>query len=410
MIPEERRVVALAGLAHGVNHTAELTYAAVLAVLVAHFQTDRVLLGLFATVFALAYGVTALPSGFLADKIGAKRTMALSLAGGGVAALLVAGAPTLWFLGASLVLLGATAGLYHPAGVTFISQGVRLRSRAFGYHGVAGNIGLALAPPVATLMMGLWSWRAAFLLVGFLFGVSAVVVHLVRARPQEDPLAEGRPASGGASSPGASPGTWRQYLGPLVAVYAITLCNGLIYRASLTYLPTLFREELSVALLGINAEDLGGVVAGVAIFFGAVGQYAGGLIGDRYRREFLLLPLALVVVGALWAMGFSSGPLLLLAASLFTFFHFMGQPLGNSLIADYTPGLARGRMYAIMFMVTFGTGSLGGVIGGWIAELTGGVAWVFPAAGTLGVGIVALSIYLSVAALGRARRWSVASG
>ena len=145
------------------------------------------------------------------------------------------------------------------------------------------------------------------------------------------------------------------------------------------------------------------MVAGVALFFGAVGQLVGGYLGERYRRETLLLPLVVVMVPALWAVGLMGGVMLVVAASVFAFFNFMTQPSYGALIADYTPSHLQGKMYGVMFTLAMGAGSLGGVFGGWVADIAG-VAWVFPAVGVLSIGMVGLTAYLSLAAVGRARR------
>ena len=54
--------------------------------------------------------------------------------------------PNVWVLGVALVLIGILGGLYHPAGLSLITRGVRSRARALGIHGAGGNLGTALAP------------------------------------------------------------------------------------------------------------------------------------------------------------------------------------------------------------------------------------------------------------------------
>ena len=394
----EKRILGFVSLAHGVNHTADLTYAAVLGVVVVEFHSSLVVLGLIATISALAFGLSALPAGFLNDRIGSKATLSICFYASAGSAALVAASPTLWLLGVTLAILGLTGGLYHPAGIAFITRGVRQRARALGYHGVAGNIGTALAPPLAIVMVGVWSWRAAFLLVAVLSLVVAVIIQRSQLDDGEEGAVQGDALEGGEGA------AWdrQRYLLPLLAVLGVNLIGGFTYRAVLTYLPLHFQQNLGIDLFGLNPETIGGLVAGVVLFFGAVGQAIGGHLGERYRREVLLLPLAVAMVPALWAVGFSEGVVLIVAASLFAFVNFMAQPSYTALVADYTPSRTQGRMYGVMFTLGEGMGSLGGVFGGWIAE-TAGVAWVFPVVGVLAITIVGLTVYLSLAAVGRAR-------
>lgn len=400
MNSRERKILFFVSLAHAANHSLDLTYAAVLGVVAVYFNASLVLLGLFATVSAFAFGLTALPGGFLADRLGSKRTIQICLYASGIAAALVGASGNVWVLGVTLALLGMAGGLYHPAGLAFITRGIGQRAKALGYHGAAGNVGVFLAPPLATAMVGIWNWRAAFLLVALISVASAVVIQRGRTTAEEGPgSVEGTDASTARPQPERS---WDRslYLLPLIAVFLVNVLGGLTFRASLTYLPLHLQENLGIDVFGLTPEVIGGMVAGVALFFGAVGQYVGGHLGERFHREFLLLPLVLAMIPALWAVGFVGGTGLIIAASVFAFFNFMAQPSYTALIADYTPSRIQGKAYGVMFTLGMGAGSFGGVLGGWIADSVG-VRWVFPSVGTLAVGALLLTTYLAVAALRR---------
>src|SRR3972149_4253161 len=76
------------------------------------------------------------------------------------------------YTAAALALLGFCIGLYHPAGLSLMAQGVRQRGLALGFHGVSGNVGQALAPALAVGLAIAVDWRLA---VFVLAGVSAVM-------------------------------------------------------------------------------------------------------------------------------------------------------------------------------------------------------------------------------------------
>lgn len=90
----------------------------------------------------------------------------------------------------------------------------------------------------------------------------------------------------------------------------------------------------------------------------------------------LALIVAVVAVPLLLLMGRSEGLILMLAAITFAFFHFMGQPIYNNLIADYSPASWRGRSYGIVYFFTFGLGSFSATLLGYTAEQFG-INWVF---------------------------------
>src|SRR5256885_15201761 len=77
----------------------------------------------------------------------------VAAAGCALSLALVAAAPSFPVLAIGLVLLGLSAGVYHPSGLSLLSRGVasRERGRAIGIHGVGGSFGEALAPTFAAL-------------------------------------------------------------------------------------------------------------------------------------------------------------------------------------------------------------------------------------------------------------------
>ena len=365
MTPEERRIVASTGVAHGLNHAVELVYGAVLIVVALEFGVTVAALGALGSASSLAYAFAALPAGAMADRLGSQRTVALSIGGGGVAALLAAAAPNAGVLGAALVLMGVLGGLYHPAGLSLISRSVRSRARALGIHGAGGNLGTALAPLVAAGIAGAWNWRGAFLV----FAVLSLVVSVTAFRT---------PRSGAqASAPRPRPRLRAEsLLVPLALMFVINACFGFIFRGLTLFLPLHLGEHLGFDVFGFEPVVIGGAAATIALLFGVAGQYAGGEVGERFRRERLLVPAAALTIPPLLVMAAWSGWALLIAASVFVFFNFMAQPTAVAMISDYAAERMQGRVYGLTSLTGFGIGALAGVGGGLLADGPG-VEWVF---------------------------------
>ena len=407
MAPREKKILAHVSLSHSVIHTLDVAYAAILSVLVLEFDTTKSTVGLIATINAFGIGLTSVPSGFLADRIGSKRTILLSLYGSAGGALLVAVSPTLWLQTIAMALMGLAAGLYHPAGLAFITRGIRQRSLGLGYHGVAGNTGVFVSPALTVFVTGIWDWRAAFIMWAALCAVGGLIFQ----RAPEEVVSE---ATTGDSEPSdddsanGSPAQWNRqsYLIPLIVVFGINFVGGFMFRTAIVWLPLHLQENLETNLFNIDPVTLGGYMATIVLFFGAVGQYFGGVLGERFRRETLALPMVAAIVPALVLMGFTHGYLLLISASAFTFLNFMTQPIYAALVADYSPLRAQGRMFGFMFMVSAGLGSFGGVGGGVLAD-NYGVERVFPVLAIFGVMVLVLTVYLSLAALARSRQTAV---
>ena len=381
MTPAERSVVVFTSVAHGLNHAVELVYGAVLIVVAIEFGVSVAALGVLGTASALAYAFAALPAGATADRLGSQRTVALSMGGTGAAALIAAAAPNTAVLGAALVSMGVLGGMYHPAGLSFISRTVRQRARALGVHGAGGNLGTALAPLVAGAVAGVWHWRGAFLV----FAVLSIAVSLAAFRSSvgvrsEDPKAP-RPRLRAQS-----------LLAPLALMFVINACFGFIFRGLTLFLPLHLSANLRFDPLGFEPVVVGGAAATVALLFGVAGQYVGGELGERYRRERLLVPTAALTVPALLLMAAGHGWALLAGAVLFVFFNFVAQPAAVAMISDYAAARLQGRVYGLTSLTGFGVGSLAGISGGFIAD-GAGVEWVF----VMLAGIAALTVLCAVA-------------
>ena len=147
--------------------------------------------------------------------------------------------------------------------------------------------------------------------------------------------------------------------------------NGFIYRGSMTFLPTLIKEQVHVNVLGINQAALAGSLTTFALLTGGIGQYLGGRLSDRVPLERLALQITIIVVPALLLVGIGGGMLVVVAATAFIFFNFSGQPVFNSLLAEYVPGSALGRGYGLSFFASFGLGSVAAGFSGFLADRWG---------------------------------------
>jgi len=358
----QRSLVIYTSAAHATVHATELMYAALLWRIGDTFGLDKLGLGLIANVAAFAFGAGALPSGFLSDWLTSRRVLRFCFLAAAVASLLVATSSSVAMLGVFMALLGLCIGLYHPAAISLIAQGARQRGLVLGYHGMSGNVGLALAPALATLFGATVGWRWAYV---FLAAMALSMVGLLQVLKL--PAAERPPA--GASTP-ATPQRSLPLL-PLALIIGAFVMNGFIYRGSMTFLPTLIKEQVHLNVLGINQAALAGSLTTLALLVGGIGQYLGGRLSDRVPLERLALQITLIVAPALLLVGIGGGMLVVAAATGFIFFSFSGQPVFNSLLAEYVPGSALGRGYGLSFFAAFGLGSVAAGFSGFLADRWG---------------------------------------
>jgi len=390
-----RAITGLVMLAHAAVHTYELSLPLLLLVWEAEFASLGVpLLGEFpVTAFVLGavltagyapFGVGALPGGVLADAYGSSRLIVGCLVGMGVAFAGLALAPSLLWVAFALFVWGVAASVYHPAGLSLISKGVEERGSAFAYHGVAGNLGIAVGPLVtAILLFLLGDWRV----VVALLAVPALVGAVAAARVSVDETAavtaavgggSGEDSRAGASGSVASLGEFLAdsrvlFASAFVLAFGVAMLSGLYYRGVLTFLPGLlgrFPSLRPIEIAGyprpIEPQDF--FYSGL-LTVGVLGQYAGGKASDRFPVELGLVAgygaLALLALLFLPVATLGLGPLILVGA-LLGFFLFLVQPFYQATIAEYTPAEARGLSYGYTYLGVFGVGALGGAIAGFV--------------------------------------------
>jgi len=373
-------LVAYIATVHGLIHTIEMTYAALLSRIDDEFGAGLFVLGIVANVFAFGFGFSALPSGFLVDRLGSQRVLTIAFGLAAVAALLVATSPNTAMLAVFLGLLGLSIGLYHPAGISLIAQATAGpdggRGLALGWHGVAGNLGIAVAPVLAIGVAEALDWRWAYVLLAILALLAALSLRLVslpragpfgvearEAEPPREPVrtATDRPRSGSGLLAFA----------PLLLVYGVFVLNGFVYRGSLTFLPLHIEEHVHVSWFGLDDAWLAGSLTTLALLAGAFGQLFGGAMSERHRLERLAVPLTFSMLPFLLLMGLTTGLPLVLFSALFVFANFSSQPVYTGLIADYSPERALGRSYGISFFAAFGIGSAAATVAGFFADRWG---------------------------------------
>ena len=146
MTPSERNILTITCFGHFVAHFNMLVFPSLVIPLTTSFGMELSQVLPLSFWMYLLFGITALPWGLLSDAFGAKPLLLTFYAGAGVSGLAAA-----FFMESPMAFsiclagVGLFSGIYHPAGLGFISRGISRVSMAMGYNGVAGNAGLAAA-------------------------------------------------------------------------------------------------------------------------------------------------------------------------------------------------------------------------------------------------------------------------
>jgi MFS family permease len=279
------------------------------------------LAGLVVAVNLLGELAGSLPSGWLVNRVGEWRSLAIAAAISAVGALICLLAPSPWLLALGSLVSGLAAATFAVARTTFMTVVVSLRARGRAMSALAGanRVGLLVGPFGSAALIGLaGASRAAFVVPL----VTAVVVLLMTA-VCPDPVASvpTRVTTTSESGSGSVLATlWRRREVLVKVGLGVSILTAI--RASRTTIVPLW--AVAVGLDGASTALLVGVAAAVdaALF------YPGGALMDRFGRLAVVVP-ALVA--------FATAHLMLAVSALID-----GAPLAWLIVAAMLMAAANG--------------------------------------------------------------------
>ena len=294
----------------------------------------------------IAFGAGSIPAGWLADRWSRTGMMKLFFFGIGAASIATGFADGPVSIAVGLTAIGAFAAIYHPVGITMLVSNQPNVGRTLGVNGVYGNAGLAFAALIAGALADFWSWRAAFIVPGFVaIGVGCWFVRVSAGVT----LARGTAKKPEAKLP-------RAVLMRVFAIVAVaTAMGGIIFNATTVSMPKVFDERLSA----LTQSTLGiGALVCITYLIAAMAQLLVGWWLDRRGLRPVFIAVTLMQVPLLWLAASLTGFAMLACAVLMMFFVFGQIPINDAMIAKYTAEEWRARAYAVRYVVSFSAAAL----------------------------------------------------
>src|SRR5712671_3316675 len=236
-------------------------------------------LGLVFSAFAYPYALFQLIGGYFGDKFGARRTLfvsglivcaatATTGAVGGIASLF-----------AARLALGIGEGATFPTATRAMAAWVPERNWGFaqGVTHSSARIGNAVTPPLIALLVGLVSWRGAFVVLALLSLVWVFVwLWYFRDVPAAPPLTAEELAELPVRSRGATrPVPWFKLFRRMLPVTAVDFCYGWTLWLFLSWIPSFFYQNYQQSLTQSAFYSAGVFLAGV------IGDTLGGVASAR---------------------------------------------------------------------------------------------------------------------------------
>ncbi len=340
--------------------------------------------GLVLSLYGAGGAVAGMLGGLLADRVGRRSTLLLSLFGGAATLGALACARSLPALAALSFLQGLVGEAYRPAVSALIADVVPPvdRPRAFAHLHWVINAGFAIAPALAGL--------CASLGYGLLFAVDAVttaaygLVILLRV-PETRPAAE---APGERSARLGDALSDRRF----VAFILLTFAIGLVLCQNGTALPLDMRQK------GISEATYGSLMAENGLLIVLFQPPLVRWFARRDRAPVLALSALAFGVGFGGYALAHDVPTYGLVIAIWTLGEIAMFPVLSAVIADLSPPALRGRYQGLATMTGGAAACLGPLLGGAVIEWSSArILWA-------GCFLVMLGCGLGFLALGRRLR------
>ena len=140
----EKTIIVITGASHLLVHSLMLTLPSLIPLIRDEFNVGIDTLGFVVSISALFFGLGAIPAGWIDRYLGKKRLLMIYQLGSAISALIVVFSPNFISLVLGLSFMGLFCSIYHPTGLTLISQRVPNVSSGMAVHGTVSYTHLTL--------------------------------------------------------------------------------------------------------------------------------------------------------------------------------------------------------------------------------------------------------------------------
>jgi MFS family permease len=344
----ERLHFLLLNIGHFLDHLFTLIFATVAALTLAReWGLGYGDLVKYATPGFFAFGVFALPAGWLADRWSREGMMSVFFIGIGLASIATGFARSPLEIAIGLFVVGVFAAIYHPVGLAIVVERWKGTGMRIAVNGVWGNLGVGSAALITGYFIDHGGWRIAFIVPGIL-AILVGIAYTVLMWPE---VTRARPRAQRAGAAVSLPDDLKALLLRVsLIVFLTTAVSSVVFQSTTFALPKVFDERLG-AIAG-SATAVGGV-AFVVFAIASIGQLIVGHYLDRLGARTVFVAAAAVQFVFFALMPGLVGWPALLCATVFMLAAFGQIPINDYMIGRLADGEWRARIYGVRYVVSF---------------------------------------------------------
>jgi MFS family permease len=319
----------------------------------------------YATPGFFAFGLFALPAGWLADRWNRDVMMCVFFAGIGTAAILTGFSQSPLQVGIGLFAIGIFAAIYHPVGLAIVTAKWKNTGMRIAVNGVWGNLGVASAALLTGYLIDNGGWRTAFILPGAI-SIGTAIAYGVLRRHALVGLGTLKTKGADADRAPLDKGLKALLIRVAAIVFLTAAVSSIIFQSTTFALPKIFDERLKgiagslvewLKIVGFpgkaNTATTIGAFAFVVFTVASFAQLVVGSALDRFGPRRVFIVVATIQLVFFMAMpGLSDG--VALAVALGFMLGAFGQiPINDFMIGKMAVGEFRARAYGLRYVVSF---------------------------------------------------------
>lgn len=325
----------------------------------ATLEISTFVIGVAVTMSTVTYAMAQLPSGAIGDRFGQRRAVLASLGLTGAAALLLAAAPSGWFIVVGMALVGLVSGAYYSPATALLAEHFDKTGRAIGIHRIGAQV-VGFTGPVVGIVGAAYGWRVLLLASGAVTTpILAGFQFLVNPSSGADPSVPIRER--------ITPTTAKNILSrpPIAALTVIAAIAQFVDTATFSFLPMLLREYH-----GLSIEVTAGLFT-VYFVTVAIGQPAAGWLSDRFGGDAVTVGTLAVALGGYLLLASRPPPMVVLGSVVCLGLGMGWGPPVQSRIVDLLGGDERGTGFGLVRTCYIGFAALNGLVIGGTVTISG---------------------------------------
>jgi predicted MFS family arabinose efflux permease len=318
--------------------------------------------GLLKGVFSASMSLFQVPLSLLGERVGELTVIAcgtFGLAAGFLFLSMAYSFPTIFF---SLIFAKGTAAGQHGLGSSVLSRVYETSGRrtAMGTYNFSGDVGKVALPFLVALMINLWTWRQAILILSLGGIVAGTILWILAGKmgalPPRPQFQEKLPLEGsrwGVRDP--------KGFSALLTIGVIDISARM---ALLTFLPFLLLQK------GISATQIGFALT-LLFMGGAMGKFACGVLAEWLGIIPMVVGTEVLTAVGILSLHWSSASVIWFLLPLVGIVLNGTSSVLYATVAEIITPTGRSRGYGLYYAVTLGCGAISPVIYGLVTDFLG---------------------------------------